>query len=318
MHQNLIIHILGITFFSNKARRFFERITKETIEYRKRTGLVRPDIIHFLKAAQRVRLNYEKHDGNENEKFDVIQDSGVLESNNFGQKCITDEDIAIQVLTFFFGGYDHVSTVLCHTSYELAVNTDVQDKLTKEIDSTLESCNGKLTYDALMRMKYLDTVISESLRLWPPGTSLFRLCVKLFVIEPTLPHEKPFTVEPGTEIYLPSCAIHRNPKYFRNPHKFDPDRFSDKSQDTVNTYTFHPFGIGLRHCTGYKFALMEIKTILFSLLSQFQIVPVKETVIPFRQAKYTIPLRSAHGYWLGLKRRTNQVFSKNNCEHTKT
>lgn len=65
-----------------------------------------------------------------------------------------------QCLIFFFAGFDTVSNAMTLTFYELALNTDVQDKLRKEIDETWQNCNGKLYYEALIKMKYMDMVVS--------------------------------------------------------------------------------------------------------------------------------------------------------------
>ncbi|KAB0796013.1 hypothetical protein PPYR_10074 [Photinus pyralis] len=303
-----LIKILRIKFIDDKVKQFFERVTKETIEYRRRTGLVRPDMIQFLTEAQKGRLEYEEDDKNEHSGFAAIEESDVIRSDRTKRMPITDEDIATQVLIFFFGSYDTVSVVFCQLACELVANADVQDKLHKEIDATLKECNGKLTYDSLMNMKYLDMVVSEILRLWPPAVMLVRQCVKAFKINPVFPHEKPYTIQPGDEIIIPSYAIHRNPQYYAKPEQFDPERFNDENKGNIGFCTYQPFGIGPRHCIGNKFALMEVKTGIVSLLSRFQIVPVSKTVIPFVQAKNSIPLRSANDYWFGLRRRDNGFY----------
>lgn len=306
--SHTLIKILRIKFIDEKVKQFFERITKETIEYRQRTGLVRPDMIHFLTEAQKGRLEYEEDDKDDHSGFAAIEESDVIRSDRTKRMPITDEDIATQVLIFFFGSYDTVSVVLCQLTYELVANADVQNKLQEEIDVTLKACNGKMTYDSLMKMKYLDMVVSEILRLWPPATVLFRQCVKPFEINPGSLHEKPYTIQPGDEILIPSYAIHRNAQYYDNPDKFDPERFSDENKGSIDPYTYQPFGIGPRHCIGNRFALMEMKTVILSLLARFQIVPVSKTVIPFVQAKNSIILRSANDYWFGLSRRDNGFY----------
>lgn len=76
---------------------------------------------------------------------------------------LSDDDITAQALIFFFAGFDSISTAVCHMAYELALNEDIQKKLQEEIDTTLMKCNGKITYDALIKMKYLDMVVSGKL-----------------------------------------------------------------------------------------------------------------------------------------------------------
>ncbi|RZC32285.1 p450 domain containing protein, partial [Asbolus verrucosus] len=80
---------------------------------------------------------------------------------------------------------------MCFMSYELGVNSDIQERLRQEIDETMESCNGKITYEALMSMKYMDMVTSETLRKWPNAPGIDRICTKPYTIEPQTPDEKP-------------------------------------------------------------------------------------------------------------------------------
>lgn len=97
---------------------------------------------------------------------------------------------------------------------------------------------------------YKMCVFTETLRLWTPAIFINRKCVKPFTIEPLLPGEKLLRVESGTECIIPSFAIHRDPKYFPNPNKFDPERFSDENKSRIQPFTYFPFGLGPRFCIG--------------------------------------------------------------------
>lgn len=88
---------------------------------------------------------------------------------------LTDDDVTAQALLFFIAGFDTISTAICHMCYELALNEDIQIKLQKEVDETFEKCDGKLTYDALLNMKYLDMVLSGA------SSKIFTICLdKIF------------------------------------------------------------------------------------------------------------------------------------------
>lgn len=110
--------------------------------------------------AKKGRLQYEESSGVCDSGFAVVQESNLGKTKPKQKPVINDEDITAQVMIFFLAGFDTVSTTMSLTSYELAINQEVQVKLRKEIDSVLESCQGKLTYEALISMKYLDMVIS--------------------------------------------------------------------------------------------------------------------------------------------------------------
>lgn len=79
-------------------------------------------------------------------------------------KELTNLDIAAQAMIFFFAGFDSVSSVMSFMAYELAVNIVIQNRLRKEIEDTLEECKGIITYEALLKMKYMDMVVSGKVR----------------------------------------------------------------------------------------------------------------------------------------------------------
>lgn len=79
-------------------------------------------------------------------------------------KELTNLDIAAQAMIFFFAGFDSVSSVMSFMAYELAVNIVIQNRLRKEIEDTLEECEGIITYEALLKMKYMDMVVSGKVR----------------------------------------------------------------------------------------------------------------------------------------------------------
>lgn len=85
-------------------------------------------------------------------------------ASDFHKKSITNMDIASQALIFFFAGFDSISNIMSFMAYELAIHPDVQTRLRNEIQEVNTECNGKLTYEFLMKIKYLDMVVSGNIR----------------------------------------------------------------------------------------------------------------------------------------------------------
>ncbi|KAF2899545.1 hypothetical protein ILUMI_06619 [Ignelater luminosus] len=297
-----LMKVLKVSIFSKQVSTFFRSLIKETLSVREKRGIVRPDMVHLLMEA---RKGQTRNDDNVSDTgFAVVEESKSVKSSSKLQKPqITDEDITAQVLLFFLGGFDTVSTFMCFTTYELAINSDIQDRLREEIDRVYKNTKGDISYEDLLGMKYLDMVVSESLRKWPPTVILDRASVKPYTIEPVLPNEERVTLERGTNIWISAYALHRDPKYYPDPEKFNPERFSDENKQTIKPFTYLPFGLGPRNCIGSRFALLEGKLIIAEIIRNFEIVPIGKTQIPIKLRKDNFTPLAEKGFWLGLKPR---------------
>ncbi|XP_017304388.2 cytochrome P450 3A9-like [Diaphorina citri] len=124
------------------------------------------------------------------------------------------------------------------------------------------------SYNSLSNLKYLDQVISESQRLHPVNTSLSRQCtVEKFKLPGT-----EIWIPRGTHICIPTFAMYKDPKYFPEPDRFNPDRFSKEKSDQISKI-FLPFGEGPRQCIAKRFALIEVKSVISNLILNFNFVP---------------------------------------------
>ncbi|KAK5641864.1 hypothetical protein RI129_010411 [Pyrocoelia pectoralis] len=292
--------IIRVDMFPPEVSAFFRRVIKETIDSRENGELVRHDMIHLLLEARKGRAIRDEPEMAKTE-FAAVEESNIHHGKP-PKLELTDEDITAQALIFFLGGFITSSTLLSFMSYELAVNPEVQEKLQAEIDQTLNEYDGSLTYNTLQTMKYMDMVVSETLRKWPPGFIMDRRCVKNYVIKPIKAHEKTFTIQKGDTVLIPTVGIHRDPRYFENPTKFIPERFNDENKTKIKPYSFLPFGSGPRNCIASRFALLQTKTLMFHLLSKFNILVVDKTQIPLK-LQSSFRLSSESGIWLGLERR---------------
>lgn len=124
-------------------------------------------------------------------------------------------------------------------------------------------------------MKFLDMVISEVLRLFPPAAATTRECNK--DIKLNLGEGKTVQIKTKDIILIPIVAIHHDEKYFDNPMDFNPNRFSDENKDKIVPGSYIPFGYGPRVCIGSRFALMEAKLLVFNILSNFSIEVCEKT-----------------------------------------
>ncbi|XP_063916162.1 cytochrome P450 9e2-like [Zophobas morio] len=293
-----LFKFLQITLFPKQVLDFFTNVVKNSIQSHNKHDFVRPDMIHFLLQARKNGLKQDETEPLQDTEFEINKNSENTKVD------ITDEDILSQAFIFFFAGFDGVASLMSFMSHELAVNPDIQTKLIQEVDANLEACKDKLTYEALLGMKYLDMVVSETLRKWPNSVAMDRICTKPYTIEAKYPDEKSVHLKEGDVISVPVFGLHRDPEYYPEPERFDPERFSDENKDNIKPYTYLPFGSGPRNCIGSRLALLEAKTLMFNVLSNFELVPVEKTQIPMVLSKKSMSMTAEKGFWLGLKRRS--------------
>ncbi|CAD1475349.1 unnamed protein product [Heterotrigona itama] len=285
IHRNApwLAELLQLKLVDSHIAKFFYDQVAETVETRQRTGTRRSDILQLF-----MDNNKKREPGRE----------------------MTVQDMANHAFSFFFGGFDTVSSQTSIVAHLLAENADVQERVQQEIDETLENNNGELTYDAMHEMKYLDAVISETLRLYPIAPSIDRMCVKDFELPPARPGDKPFTVKAGMNIWIPVSGIHQDPKYYENPLKFDPDRFYENNRTIANSGAYMPFGLGPRMCIGNRFALTEMKVLLCHVLTKCNIKLAPRTITPLQFEKGVINITGKNGFWLAIEpRKSSYCFS---------
>nr|BBE49547.1 cytochrome P450 monooxygenase [Adoxophyes honmai] len=292
-----------MSLFPEDSRNFFKHLVLDTMRDRKAHNILRPDMIHLLMEAKKGQLTHD-----ENSDKDIGAGFATVEESTVGKKTVSrawsDNDLTAQAALFFVAGFETVSTAMTFLMYELAVNPEVQEKLAKEIKDHDKANGGKFDFNSIQTMTYLDMVVSEALRLWPPAIASERLCVKEYNLGKA--HEKATTdyiMKVNESVNIPIFAIHRDSRYFPNPLKFDPERFSDENKHNIKPFTYMPFGLGPRNCIGSRFALCEVKVMIYQLLQHMKLEPSKRTPIPLQLSTGSFNLRIKGGHWLQFRAR---------------
>ena len=139
----------------------------------------------------------------------------------------------------------------------------------------------------------MEQVINESLRLFPPSHALIRDAVYNDSIYGTL-------IKPKNTIYISVYGIHRNPKYWKNPQEFNPERFDEVNFKKIPKYAFVPFGAGKHSCIGKYLAMPLMKLIIAKILIKFKlelknsknIYPISlSTLKPSKEIEFNLELR---------------------------
>uniref|UniRef100_A0A8C3NIV8 Cytochrome P450 3A n=1 Tax=Geospiza parvula TaxID=87175 RepID=A0A8C3NIV8_GEOPR len=234
----------------------------------------------FMRTLAKIKQDREKeaHKG----RVDFLQlmiesqrsaSQGNNEANH-SHKALTDVEVLAQAFIFIFAGYEPTSNTLGFLAYELAMHPDVQEKVLQEIDTVLPN-KAPLTYEAIMKLEYLDMTVNETLRVYPLGGRIERTCKKDVEINGV-------TIPKGVVVTIPPYILHRDPEYWPNPDEFRPERFRKENKESIDPYTYLPFGAGPRNCIGMRFALLILKVAIVSLLQHFTFQTCKETQIPIK------------------------------------
>lgn len=272
-----LVPLLRAKMMPRSAERFFFKVFSFAVEERKRSGAFRNDLVDILLAFK--------------------------EASNKGETDFefTDQMLLAQATVFFVAGFETSSSAMSFALYELAHQPELQDKLRKEINDVYERENGKVTYEAVNSMEYLAMVLNETLRLYPSLPFLDR--------EVTLsPGETGYSMKPfsgfelpdGMPVYIPAAGFHRDPKYFPNPLKFDPERFSSENKGNIVSGTYMPFGLGGHNCIGERMGLLQAKVGLFHFLKDHYVKPNAQTMNPMKLNKRALVIQADGGIYLDI------------------
>lgn len=209
----------------------------------------------------------------------------------------TPSELAAEAFIVYVGGSETSSTLMTYTMYELALNPEIQEKLREEIKSGLDGNDGKLTYEMLHSFKYLDMVLNEGLRKYPPIPTTLRTCTKDYIIPGT-----DLCISKGDQVELAMFCLHRDPEHYPDPDKFDPERFTPENVKARNPFTFLPFGEGPRNCIGMRFGMMQSKLGIVKILQNFELSPSEKTPIPIKFVPSSPFLAPVGGMHLKLKK----------------
>ncbi|GIY81414.1 cytochrome P450 4V2 [Caerostris darwini] len=213
----------------------------------------------------------------------------LLLEQHLADPSFTEQDVKDEVETFMSAGHDTTAMALSWTLYCLGVHPEVQKLTFEEINYIFsDDPDRNVTREDLTRMKYMECVIKESLRLYPVGPFFTRECTETFEV---LGHK----VYPGSICFIFPLMLHRDPEVFPEPEKFKPERFFLENSKGRHPYAYIPFSAGPRNCIGQKFAMMELKVVIANILRRFRITSLdprdKVNVYPNLVLRNVSPLR---------------------------
>lgn len=280
--------LISTKVLATRSGKFFYNLCEKILKDRKSDdNQSRKDLLQMM-IDQQKKIVQEQPEKNGNAK-----NGEIPIPTNLVQRSLTDEEIIAQCSIFFLAGYETTATTLSFMAYLLAVNQDVQDKMYQEMQTVIGK--EKPDYTNVQKLTYFNQCLSETQRLYPIASSVLRKCKKQITI-------KDWIIPEHISVNIPIYALHHNPKYWPDPEKFDPDRFSVEGQKTHTKFTYLPFGAGPRICIGMRLAQMEMKLAMTELLMKYKFVPTEKTENPPILYKTNL-LSAKNGIWLKIERR---------------
>ena len=273
---------------SSGARMLLPRVlrllpTPGNLRYR-RAARQLDGIVHGLIGARRARGCDSNSDSD-----DLL--SWLIEARDEAGGAMPDRQLRDEVMTLLLTGHETTAVSLSWTWYLLGRHPEVEQRLWSELRSVLAG-RSPGTGD-LPRLAYTERVVKEAMRLYPPVWAIVRSAVAECEIGG-------YRVPAGATVMMSPWVMHRDPRYYAEPERFDPDRWLDDRGKAVPRFAYFPFGGGPRNCIGASFAMMEAVLVLATVAQRYRI-----QVAPHCRAEpqASITLRPRHGIEVVVSRR---------------
>jgi cytochrome P450 len=254
-----------------------------------------PHNLRFERAARRLdaivhAIIEERRKSREEDRGDLLS-MLILAEDESGER-MTDKQLRDEVMTLFLAGHETTANTLAWTFYLLSSNAAAEAKLAEELQRVLGSRTP--TVADLPNLPYVERVVKESMRLYPPAWVMGREAVGECEVGG-------YRMPPGTTALMSQSVVHRDPRYHRDPQRFDPDRWTAGYEKEMPRFAYFPFGGGARQCIGAGFAMTEARLVLATVAQRFrmQFVP-GQRVEPYA----SITLRPKEGIRMTLAARS--------------
>jgi cytochrome P450 len=223
-----------------------------------------PRMISFRRAVARmdntVYSIIAQHRANKTDSGDLL--SMLMSARDEDGSRMSDKQLRDEVLTFLIAGHETTALALTWTWHLLAQHPEIEKNVHEELDRVLRGRAPQ--FSDLPALTYTERVIKESMRLYPPAWSLARTVISEFEL-------RGYRIPAGANVVMSQWIMHRNPTYFPDPEKFDPDRWLPARSQKLPRFAYFPFGGGPRQCIGSSFAMMEATLLLATIAQTFRL-----------------------------------------------
>lgn len=192
------------------------------------------------------------------ERLDLL--AMLLGARDGDGSALSPQEVHDQIITLLLAGHETTALSLAYAMMLLGWNPRVVERAQAELDSVVGDRDVEL--EDLRKLTYLNQIIQESLRKYPPAAITVRQAAQ----EDTIAG---YTIPVGAQVLIPIWSLHHDERFWERPYAFDPDRWTREKSAERPRYSFLPFGGGNRVCVGEQFARMEMQIVLATLLKKF-------------------------------------------------
>lgn len=254
-----------------------------------------PSNYRFTKAKQRLDetiyriINQRRQSGTD--RGDLLSMLLLAQDTEGDGTGMTDQQLRDEAMTLFLAGHETTANALTWTWYLISQNPDVEAKLHEEIDSVLQ---GNLpAAEDMPRLRYTEMVLAEAMRLYPPAWTIGRRALSDYQIGK-------YVIPARSIILMSPYVMQHDGRYYPNPNKFDPDRWTQEAREARPKFSYFPFGGGPRVCIGESFAWMEGVLLIATIAGKWRMrLAADQRVEPLPM----ITLRAKFGMRMRMERR---------------
>lgn len=207
------------------------------------------------------------------ERGDVL--SLMMAARDENGQAMTDTELRNELITILFAGHETTATTLAWALYQIHQQQTVHQKLLQELDRLGEDSSPM----TIAQLPYLNAVCQETMRMYPVLPVIFPRIAK----SPVKIAGHWFDAE--TKLMPTNYLVHYREDLYPNPHQFKPERFLERQ---YTAFEYFPFGGGNRRCLGYALALLEMKLVLATILSQYQLALAEDKPVKLQRRGFTL------------------------------
>jgi cytochrome P450 len=226
------------------------------------------------------RIIEERHAAGDEDRGDLLSMLLRARDAEGDGTGMSDRQLRDEIVTLLMAGHETTANWLTWTWYLLSQHPEVEARLHEELDRVLLNSRAP-TVDDVPRLEYTRRVLAESLRVYPPAWAVERRALEDFEVGGHV-------IRKGTFVVASQWLVHRDPRWWSEPERFNPDRWAPEQEAMRPKFAYFPFGAGTRICIGEHFAWMEAMLLLATLAQRWRVhydgaeAPVPEPLVTLR------------------------------------